>query len=270
MTRMIAVASGKGGVGKTWFAVTLAHALALRGRRVLLFDGDLGLANVDVQLGLAPRHDLGAVVAGRASLAAAITAHPCGFAVLAGSSGSGALSALEPDALERLLEALRALAAGYDDVVLDLGAGLDRSVRRMAVFADVLLVLATDEPTSLTDAYAVLKLHAADHGSLGHGDGPAVRVVVNQAASPAAGQRTFATLAGACAKLLGAAPAWCGATSRCARRSAGRRRCCSARQPARPRSTCWRWRGRCEREPACRGADQGLTILCATSQRGTA
>ncbi len=206
--RMIAVASGKGGVGKTWFAITLAHALSLRGRRVLLFDGDLGLANVDIQLGLAPRHDLGAVVAGRASLAAAITVHPAGFGVLAGSSGSGTLSALDPAALERLLESLRQLAAGYDDVVLDLGAGLDRSVRRMAAFADTLLVLATDEPTSLTDAYAVLKLHAADQaGARPHGGGPAVRVVVNQAASAAAGQRTFATLAGACARFLGGAPA---------------------------------------------------------------
>ena len=68
--RQIAIASGKGGVGKTWFAITLAHALARAGRRVLLFDGDLGLANVDIQLGLTPTRDLGSVIAGRASIAA--------------------------------------------------------------------------------------------------------------------------------------------------------------------------------------------------------
>ena len=203
--RLIAVASGKGGGGKTWVAVTPAHALSLRGRRVLLFDGDLGLANVDIQLGLAPRHDLGAVVAGRASLAAAVTRHPAGFGVLAGSSGSGALSALDPTALERLLAALRVVAGDYDHVVLDLGAGLDRAVRRMASFADLLLVLATDEPTSLTDAYAVLKLHTADRQIEA---GPAaVRLVINQAASDAAGRRTFATLARACTLFLGGAPA---------------------------------------------------------------
>ena len=75
---IIAVASGKGGVGKTWFAITLAHALARRGRRVLLLDGDLGLANVDIQLGLTPIHDLGAVVAGQASIAEVAQRHPDG------------------------------------------------------------------------------------------------------------------------------------------------------------------------------------------------
>jgi len=78
--RMIAVASGEGGVGKTWFAITLAHALAMRGARVLLFDGDLGLANVDIQLGLTPVSDLSAVVSGRLTLDQAVLHHHGGFA----------------------------------------------------------------------------------------------------------------------------------------------------------------------------------------------
>src|SRR5277367_322162 len=73
--RLVAVASGKGGVGKTWFAITLAHALAARGQRVLLFDADLGLANVDIQLGLTPARDLGAVIAGRATLRQVVLRH---------------------------------------------------------------------------------------------------------------------------------------------------------------------------------------------------
>jgi flagellar biosynthesis protein FlhG len=106
--RIVAVASGKGGVGKTWLAITLAHALARLCRRVLLFDADLGLANVDIQLGLAPKQDLGAVVAGRATLADAVLHHPDGsFDILAGASGSGALSTLDAATLERLLIALR-------------------------------------------------------------------------------------------------------------------------------------------------------------------
>ncbi len=199
--RTFAVASGKGGVGKTWFAITLAHALAREGLRVLLFDADLGLANVDIQLGLMPEHDLGGVIGGRCALADAVLHHADGgFDIVAGRSGSGALSALDPAMLERALAALREVVPGYDAVLLDLGAGLDRPVRRMAAWADTLLVLVTEEPTSLTDAYAVLKLHAADRRD---GDG---RVVVNQAASRPAGERTFATLQRACRTFLGCAP----------------------------------------------------------------
>ena len=206
--RVLAVASGKGGVGKTWFAITLAHAMSRRNQRVLLFDGDLGLANVDIQLGLTPEADLAAVASGRVPLASAVLDFPPGgFHVLAGRSGSGALASLSPVALESMLAALREAASGYDQVILDLGAGLDRSVRRMASWADRLLVLATEEPTSLTDAYAVLKLHAADRGAdRGAGRDRDARIVVNQAASPAAGERTYTTLARACTRFLGQTP----------------------------------------------------------------
>ena len=207
--RSFAVASGKGAVGKTWFSITLANALARNGRRVLLFDADLGLANVDVQLGLTPEQDLGGVIAGRASLADATLHHADGgFDIVLGRSGSGALSALDAATLERVLAALQQQAARYDAVLLDLGAGLDRSVRRMSAWADTLLVVATDEPTSLTDAYAVLKLHAADRD-----DGDA-RVVVNLAATRTAGERTFATLQRACMSFLGRSPRLAGVVRR--------------------------------------------------------
>lgn len=203
--RIVAVASGKGGVGKTWFAITLAHALARQGRRVLLFDGDLGLANVDIQLGLMPAHDLASVLSGTRSLAQAVQRHEGGFDILAGRSGSGALSALDDAALDAVLTALREAARSYDHVVLDLGAGIDRTTRRMAAFADLLLVLATEEPTSLTDAYAVLKLHHADLAA-GEGANGEARIVVNQAGNATSGERTYATLARACAAFLGHTP----------------------------------------------------------------
>jgi flagellar biosynthesis protein FlhG len=205
----IAIASGKGGVGKTWFAITLAHALARLERRVLLFDADLGLANVDVQLGLTTDRDLGSVLAGRATLAQAkIHQAEGGFDIVAGHSGSGALAAVGPDVMERMLAELRAEAAHYDVALLDLGAGLDRAVRRMSAWANTLLVLTTDEPTSLTDAYAVLKLYTADKPE---GD---ARVVVNQAPTAQAGQRTFATLERACRSFLGSAPSLAGIVRR--------------------------------------------------------
>lgn len=148
--RIIAIASGKGGVGKTWLAISLSQALAREGERVLLVDGDFGLANADVQLGLDPRRDLADVLTGRATVAEAAVAHAAGFDVLPGRSGSGALAALDGAGLNRLLVALAEARLGWPLVVLDLGAGLDPSVRRLAAAAETLLVVATDEPTSLT------------------------------------------------------------------------------------------------------------------------
>lgn len=213
--KVVAIASGKGGVGKTWLAITLAHAWAAAGLRVLLCDGDLGLANIDVQLGLRPAGDLGDVVAGRLSLEQAVACHAGGFSFLPGRSGSGALSTLPPEMLGELLAALRKLTARFDRVILDLGAGLDLSLRRMAVFADTLVVVVTDEPTSLTDGYAVLKLYAADRRDAKEPDSTgAARVVVNQAETMAQGRRTYGSLARACSTFLGGAPSLAGVVRR--------------------------------------------------------
>lgn len=187
--RMIVVASGKGGVGKTWFSISLAQALARKGRRVLLADADLGLANIDVQLGIQPDRDLSAVLSGKMTPAEAATRLPdAGFDVLAGRSGSGALASLSPAALDAFLAALGGARAHWQDVVVDLGAGLDMAQRRIAAAADLLLVVATEEPTSLTDAYAVLKLHGMDNPK------GVSRIVVNMADDRSSGQRTYEAL----------------------------------------------------------------------------
>ncbi|TDH58528.1 cobyrinic acid a,c-diamide synthase [Dankookia rubra] len=208
---LLAIASGKGGVGKTVLAIGLAQALAREGQRVLLVDADLGLANVDVQLGLDPRHDVADVLAGRLSAAAAAMPHEAGLGILPGRSGSGALAALDGAAVGRLEAALRAATTEFDTVLLDLGAGLDAAVRRLAAAADLLLVVATEEPTSLTDAYAVVKLHRRDR------PGAAARLVVNQAGDRTRGERTWRTLDQACSRFLGAGLPLAGIVARDAR-----------------------------------------------------
>lgn len=199
--RRIAIASGKGGVGKTWFSSTLAHNFALKGRHTLLFDGDLGLANIDIQLGIAPETDLSEVIAGRARIEDAITANVAeNLDVIAGSSGTATLASLPQARLDRLLADLDIVSEGYDRVLLDLGAGVDNMVRTLAASADIVLVVTTAEPTALTDAYAFVKLMKMREPDKD------VRVVVNQAASTAEGERVYQTLSKACEKFLGSAP----------------------------------------------------------------
>lgn len=197
----IAVASGKGGVGKTWFAITLAHALANAKRNVLLFDGDLGLANVDIQLGLMPDQDLGHVLAGRLALPQVTTRFgPGGFDIIAGRSGCGRLATLPPTRLQQISDDLQRMTGRYDHVILDLGAGVERTVRQLVRGAGSLIVVTTDEPTALTDAYAFIKLSQMDRPQ-----GP-ISIVINMASSRRDGDRTYHALRKACEGFLKISP----------------------------------------------------------------
>lgn len=194
---VMTIASGKGGVGKTWFAITLAHALAKSGRKTLLFDGDLGLANVDIQLGLMPDRDLASVIVGKLTLEQSVVDVPeIGFSVIAGRSGSGSLALLPPPRLNALREQLLLLAASYDSVIIDLGAGVDRTVQSLPPPRGACFVVTTDEPTALTDAYAFIKVTIADRPNAD------IRVVVNLAESQSAGEKTYETLVRACRSFL--------------------------------------------------------------------
>jgi flagellar biosynthesis protein FlhG len=198
---LYAVASGKGGVGKTWFSITLCQALAARQHKVLLFDGDLGLANIDIQLGLTPEHDLSAVMDGKVTLAGAVTRYSAGrFDILAGRSGSGNLATLPTQRLNELRSGLIELSKNYTHAVIDLGAGVDRATRHMAGPAAISFIIVNDEPTSLTDAYAFIKLSRQANPQAD------LRVVVNMASNAAEGMRTYETLRKACETFLSYTP----------------------------------------------------------------
>lgn len=198
---IIAIASGKGGVGKTWFSITLAHTLARAGRQVLLFDGDIGLANIDVQLGLTVSKDISLVVRSGAHVKDVITPFDDGgFDIVAGRSGSASLAMMGGDVLNRLIDQIYSLRKQYDVILLDLGAGVEEHVRLLTQSAGHAIIVITDEPTSLTDAYAFIKLTLQTKPDM------RFSVVVNQAATQKEGEHTWQALERACQNFLGHSP----------------------------------------------------------------
>ncbi len=207
--RLIAIASGKGGVGKTWLAITLSHALAKLNRRVLLFDGDLGLANVDVQLALSPRHDLSAVLTGRSSLdGATMRFETGGFDIIAGASGSGSLALVSQTRLADLRRGFLDRSSQYDHSIVDIGAGIGREVQLLVGACTSALIVTTDEPTSLTDAYALIKVLCRA------GCRTSLQIVVNLAADIRQGEHTYQILQRACENFLGISPPLAGIVRR--------------------------------------------------------
>jgi flagellar biosynthesis protein FlhG len=172
--RIMAVTSGKGGVGKTFVSANLAAALARLGERVLVLDADLGLANLDVALNLFPKITLHDVFTGRHALDEAILPAPGGFSVLLAGSGMVEYSRMTPELREQLQQVVAEVAARFDRVLLDTGAGISDVVLYTVSLADEVLVVATPEPTAITDAYATIKVLATTQGRA------ELRLVVNQ------------------------------------------------------------------------------------------
>jgi len=176
--RTLAIASGKGGVGKSNLAANLAVALGELGARVLLLDADLAQANLDLLLGLNPRYDLQHVVSGEKSLEEIMVEGPRGVTLLPAASGVPALAELDDYRRECLLRGLRLLAAGADVILIDVASGTSRQVLSFCLAADQVVMVTTPEMPAFSDAYAMIKLLQQS----GLKRPPAL--VVNAAASP--------------------------------------------------------------------------------------
>lgn len=186
--RILAVTSGKGGVGKTFVSANLAAALSARGEKVLVLDADLGLANLDVVLNLHPKLTLHDVFTDKCTLDQAVLPAPGGFSVLLAGSGMVEYSRLTADVRDRLLAVIESMRPRYDRIVLDTGAGISDVVLFTVSLADDVLVVVTPEPTSMTDAYATVKVLATTQQR------QRLQVVVNQAARPGDGRQVVSQL----------------------------------------------------------------------------
>jgi len=194
--RVIAVTGGKGGVGKTSVAVNLSAALARRGRQVVLLDGDLGLANADVLLGLSPAYTLAHVLAGERTLEEVLIEAPQGFYLLPAASGSAELAQLGPEAHLALVRAFGALPLQLDTLIVDTAAGLGHGVLQFAQATQHVLVVLCDEPASLTDAYALVKVLSRSHGV------SRFQVLANQVRGERSGAQLFERFARVTARFL--------------------------------------------------------------------
>ena len=183
--QVIAVTGGKGGVGKTSVAVNLAVALAARSRRVVLLDGDLGLANADVFLGLSPRYTLAHVISGERTLDEVMVEAPQGFHLIPAAAGAADLAQMGAAEHLGLVRAFSGLATRLDVMIVDTAAGLSHSVMQFSQAAQQVMVVICDEPASITDAYALIKVLSRNHGV------ERFRVLANQIRTAGGGRELF-------------------------------------------------------------------------------
>ncbi len=176
MTRTITITSGKGGVGKTNISVNLALHLATLGHRTCLFDADLGLANINILFGLNPEYDLEDVILNRRTLQDIIIRDYKGIDIIPGSSGTEKMANLEDDQVDHLIRSFSELD-GYDFLLFDTSAGISRNVIAFCLASSEVVLIITPEPTSLTDAYALLKILSLN------GFKGTAKIVVNQCKS---------------------------------------------------------------------------------------
>lgn len=183
--QVIAVTGGKGGVGKSNISVNLGIALAEKGKRVVLLDADLGLGNLDVLLGITARHTLQDVLAGECDLRDVLVNGPGGIRIVPASSGTQRMTQLSPMEHAGLINAFSELGDQIDVLIVDTAAGISESVVSFLRASQELLLVVCDEPTSITDAYALIKLMNRDYGT------NRFRILANQVSGEQEGRLLF-------------------------------------------------------------------------------
>lgn len=187
--KVIAVSGGKGGVGKTNVSLNTSIALAQSGKRVLVLDADLGLANVDVMLGLRVQRNLSHVLSGECELDDIIIEGPAGIKIIPATSGTQSMVDLTPAEHAGLIRAFSDMHTLFDVLVVDTAAGISDMVLSFCRASQDVMLVVCDEPTSITDCYALMKLLSRDHGIF------KFKVVANMVRSPKEGQQLFGKLA---------------------------------------------------------------------------
>ncbi len=186
--KVIAVSGGKGGVGKTNVSLNTSIALAQQGKKVLVLDADLGLANVDVMLGLRVQRNLSHVLSGECELDDIIIEGPAGIKIIPATSGTQSMVDLTPSEHAGLIRAFSDMETEFDVLVVDTAAGISDMVLSFTRAAQDVMLVVCDEPTSITDCYALMKLLSRDHGVY------KFKVVANMVRSAKEGQQLFAKL----------------------------------------------------------------------------
>lgn len=187
-TRVMSITSGKGGVGKTNIVANLGYQLCRSGKRVLILDADLGLGNLDILLGLAPRHNLSHVIMGEKRLADILVEGPGGMQILPASSGIQELTQLSIGQKIDVLTEIDQLIDTVDILLIDSAAGISPNVLDFSVTASDILIVVTPEPTSITDAYALMKVLSVKYAE------KCCKLMVNMAKSEQEGREIFRQL----------------------------------------------------------------------------
>ena len=252
--QVIAITGGKGGVGKTNIAVNLAVSMSMEGLDVMLFDADLGMANVDVVLGMQPKYTLADVVSGEKTLADVVVEGPEGLRVIPAASGVAKMVEMQGSEQERLIRQLSDQLMPPDVLIVDTGAGVDQTVQTFVAACQSAVLVVCDEPASLTDAYALMKVLRAKK------DIRRFEILANQVDNPLQGKQLFERISNVCDRYLDVELGYLGGipTDMYLRRAVQERRALVSAYPRSPAATAIRDAGRRLNRQAPRSESSGV------------